>query len=104
VSLYLDRLDVLRHAAEALTDANARKFDGDDNFKKIVTIRTAVAGGEGGQAGFVFEARIPRSAVNDLAISATWSTTSRSEAADFLRELAAIVTGDHKRLSPGDSP
>ena len=73
---------------EALSPMNARRFDGDNNFKKCVDIKTCVVGGDEGVPTFVLTAKSPRSAVNNLGLSIDWFTNSRSEAAAFLRKLA----------------
>ena len=79
---------LLREVDEALTAANARKFDGDDNYKKCLDIRTCIIGSDDGTPVFVLDAKSPRSAVNNLGMSIHWSTNERTEAASFLRKLA----------------
>lgn len=79
---------LLREVDEALAPTNARKFDGDNNYKKCVDIRTSIVGADDGSPEFVLSARSPRSAVNDLGSSLHWDTNDRAEAADFLRKLA----------------
>lgn len=78
-------------ADEALTPANARKFDGDNNYKKCISIKTMFVGADDGTPVFVLEAKSPRSAVNNLGLSIQWSTNDRVEAANFLRKLAAKI-------------
>jgi hypothetical protein len=89
-----DKSIILGHARQALSTSNARRFDGDDNFKKRLVISTCVVGPankmESG-SGFVFEAKIPRSAVNELGLTSIWEATTRAEAAAFLRELADLI-------------
>lgn len=90
----MDRM--LGHVMDAISKENARPFDGDNNFKKMLVISTCVVGpdGRGGtDNAFVFEAKIPRSAVNDLGLSAVWTTNDPAEAADFLRRVATMMDG-----------
>lgn len=85
---------------EALSEENARAFDGNDNFKKCLVIKTCVVGTElmhrqavsPRDSEFAFEASIPRSAVNDLTFSVSCNL-DRAEAAAFLRELADLIEG-----------
>ena len=80
---------ILEEADEALSPSNARRFDGNDNYKKCIDIKVAVV--ESDNAGapvFALDAKSPRSAVNNLGMSITWSTNDRAEAAAFLRQLA----------------
>lgn len=96
--------DVVKHlweeVDEALAPANARKFDGDNNYKKCLDIKTCVVGADGtGAPVFVLRAKSPRSFVNGLGLSIDWSTNDRAEAAAFLRQLAAKIEND-----PKDSP
>ena len=77
-----------QEADEALSPSNARKFDGDNNYKKCLDIKTCIVGGDKGGPVFVLAAKSPRSAVNNLGLSIEWSTNSRAEAAAFLRTLA----------------
>lgn len=95
-----DREHILRHAREALSASNARRFDGDNNFKKMIVIHACVVGPDANHrndesdGGFVFEAKIPRSAVNELGLTSTWGgdgSISRADAAAFLRELADMI-------------
>lgn len=80
---------LLREADEALAPTNARKFDGDNNYKKCVDVKVTVVGADDdGAPVFVLDAKSPRSAVNNLGMSITWSTNDRAEAAAFLRQLA----------------
>jgi hypothetical protein len=80
---------LLREADEALAPINARKFDGNDNYKKCIDIKVAVVGSDNaGAPVFALDAKSPRSAVNNLGMSITWSTNDRAEAAAFLRQLA----------------
>lgn len=86
---------LLNEVDEALAPSNARKFDGDNNYKKCLDIKTCIVGADDGSPVFVLDAKSPRSAVNDLGISVTWSTNDRTEAAAFLRKLAdKIETGE----------
>ena len=84
--------DALKHlwseADEALAPTNARKFDGDNNYKKCLDLKVCVVGSDEGAPVFVLDAKSPRSAVNNLGLSITWSTNDRAEAAAFLRQLA----------------
>jgi hypothetical protein len=89
MSEYNDLEHVKRHAQAALSQSNARAYDGDDNYKKKLVITTCVTGPYSKDAGgFVLEAKVPRSAVNDLGLSATWITGDRGAAAAFLRSIA----------------
>jgi hypothetical protein len=86
--------NILKHARQALSESNARPFDGDDNFKKRLVITTAVVGPGSPKetgSGFIFEAKIPRSAVNELGMTSVWNASTRTEAATFLRELADLI-------------
>jgi hypothetical protein len=82
---------ILREVDEALDPATARKFDGDNNYKKCLAIRTGIVGSDDGAPVFVLDAKSPRSAVNNLGMSITWSTNDRAEAAAFLRQLATKI-------------
>jgi hypothetical protein len=73
---------------EALSPDNARKFDGDNNYKKCLDLKTGIVGADDGIPVFVLNAKSPRSAVNNLGMSVTWNTNDRAEAAAFLRQLA----------------
>jgi hypothetical protein len=77
-----------REVDEALSPTNARPSDGNNNYKKLIEIKTCVVGGDKGDPVFVLAAKSPRSSVNNLGLSISWSTYSRAEAAAFLRELA----------------
>jgi hypothetical protein len=80
---------IKRLARDALSAANGRTFDGNDNFRKVLCLTTCSVGPYHDEpGGFVFEAKIPRSAVNELPLSETWTTNDRAEAAKFLREIA----------------
>ena len=79
---------IWREVDEALAPSNARKFDGDNNFKKCLDLKTCLVGGDKGEPVFVLAAKSPRSAVNNLGCSINWSTNERAEAAAFLRKLA----------------
>ena len=79
---------ILREVDEALDPSNARKFDGDNNYKKCLDIRTSIVGADDGTPIFVLDAKSPRSAVNNLGMSIHWSTNDRTEAANFLRQIA----------------
>src|SRR5262249_8964816 len=79
---------------EALSNSNARRFDGGPNYQKCLVIETCVVGEEhSGKLGsfFPFEAKIPRTAFNNLGLTRQWNTDSREEAARFLRELADLI-------------
>lgn len=76
---------------EAMSPTNARAFDGDNNYKKCLVITTCVVGGDKGEPTFVLDAKSPRSAVNNLGMSVTWSANTRAEAAAFLRKLATKI-------------
>jgi delta 1-pyrroline-5-carboxylate dehydrogenase len=98
-----DEHGILKQARQALSESNARRFDGDDNFKKRLVITTAVVGpghvNDAFGSGFVFEAKIPRSAVNDLALTYVWSASTRAEAAAFLRALADLIEETTEEVS-----
>lgn len=79
---------LLHEIDEALSPSNARKFDGDNNYKKCLDLKTCIVGGDDGEPVFVLDAKSPRSAVNNLGMSITWSTNDRAEAAAFLRQIA----------------
>lgn len=83
-----------READEALAPTNARKFDGDNNYKKCIDLKVCVVGANDGTPVFVFDAKSPRSTVNNLGLSITWSTNDRAEAAAFLRQLAAKIEAE----------
>jgi hypothetical protein len=77
---------------EALAPTNARKFDGDNNYKKCLDIKVCVVGADNdGVPVFVLDAKSPRSAVNNLGLSIIWGTNDRAEAVAFLRQLAAKI-------------
>jgi len=80
--------DILREVDEALDPTNARTFDGDNNYKKCLDIRTGIVGADDGAPIFVLDVKSPRSAVNNLGMSIHWSTNDRTEAANFLRQVA----------------
>lgn len=84
---------IWREIDEALAPENARRFDGDNNYKKCINLSAAVVGGDDGSPVFVLEAKSPRSAVNNLGCSVTWNTNDREEAAEFLRCLADRISG-----------
>jgi hypothetical protein len=77
-----------REVDEALSPTNARPADGNNNYKKLVEIKTCVVGDDKGDPAFVLAAKSPRSSVNNLGLSINWITHSRAEAAAFLRDLA----------------
>lgn len=77
-----------REVDEALSPTSARSPDGNNNYKKLIEIKTCVVGGDKGEPVFVLATKSPRSSVNNLGLSIDWSTYSRAEAAAFLRELA----------------
>ena len=87
---------IWREVNEALAPSNARKFDGDNNYKKCLNIQTCIIGNDtDGSPVFVLDAKSPRSAVNNLGLSIHWGTNDRAEAAAFLRKLAdKIENGD----------
>lgn len=83
---------IWREVNEALSPTNARKFDGDNNYKKCLDLKLCVVGSDDdGTPVFVLDAKSPRSAVNNLGLSITWGTNDRAEAAAFLRQLAAKI-------------
>lgn len=82
-----DLKDIWQEVDEALSPTNV--LDGD--YKKCLDVTTCIDGGDKGEPVFVFEAKSPRTAVNDLAMSVYWSTDSRAEAAAFLRQLASKI-------------
>lgn len=84
----VNRSRLWQQVDEALSPSNVRVFDGDNNAKKGVDIKTCIVSSDKGAPTFVLEAKIPRSSVNNLGLAATWSTNARTEAAAFLRALA----------------
>ena len=80
--------DIWREIDDALSPSNARRYDGDNNYKKCLDLKICVVGAEDGSPVFFLEATSPRSAVNDLGCSIAWSTEDRVRAAAFLRSLA----------------
>jgi hypothetical protein len=66
-----------REVDEALFPTNARPSDG-NNYKKLIEIKTCVAGGDKGEPVFVLAVKSPRSSVNNLGLSISWSTYSRA--------------------------
>ena len=88
---------VFNHTRQALSEDNAREFDGGPNFKKCLVISTCVTGplpSANCEGGFAFEAKIPRNAYNELGLSISWGgdgSISRTEAAAFLRDLANLI-------------
>lgn len=85
---------ILNELNEALLPSNARKFDGDNNYKKCLDLRVSVVGDENGDPAFVLEAKSPRSSVNNLGLSVTWSTNSRAEAVALLRNLISAIENE----------
>lgn len=83
---------LLQQTAEALSSGNARRYDGDSNFKKMLVIETCVVGPAYGESGgFIFAARVPRSATNNLGMTISSHTNDRAEAAEFMRKVAAMI-------------
>lgn len=86
--------DLWSQVQEAMSPSNARAYDGDNNYKKTLSISTCIVGFGSRDAvrpEFVLKAKIPRSAVNNLALSVSRETGSRAEAAAFLRRLADLI-------------
>jgi hypothetical protein len=84
---------IWKHIRQALSASNGRRFDGDDNFKKCLVITIGMVDRP---AEFAFEAKIPRSAVNDLFMSLEWreeddTPVTHADAAAFLRDLAILI-------------
>lgn len=78
---------VLEYAKRALFESNA--CSGELNYRHHVAVKTCVVKG-----GFAFEARIPRQGNNELGLPIVWGgdgSVTRSEAAEFLRELADMI-------------
>lgn len=82
---------IWQEADEALALTNARKFDGNNNYKKCLDLKVCVVGTDDGSPVFVLDVKSPRSAVNNLGLSLTWDTNDRTEAAAFLRALAGKI-------------
>ncbi len=71
---------IIDEARQALCDATANKQ---------LCIATMV---ERADPGFVFDARVPRSPVNNLGMTVSWTTESREEAVAFLHELITLIS------------
>ena len=94
---------IWKHIREALSASNGRPFDGNDNFKKCLVIRVCMVDSP---PVFAFDAKIPRSAVNELGLSLIWreeddKPVTRAEAATFLRELANLI--EETAIEPGST-
>lgn len=81
-----------RYVERALSLSNRKVFDGDSNAPYRVVVEFAEFGpGIGLEAGFGCCVRIPRQVDNELACSLCESWSDRREAAEVLRELAALI-------------